>query len=65
MMTCKYGIISDYAGCTYEELLDLRAKVMDDIIAFEEEKTIEDKKGCLNGIESVRINSASEVIEEE
>ena len=48
MMTCKYGIISDYAGCTYEELLDLRAKVMDDIIAFEEEKTIEDKLGINN-----------------
>lgn len=42
MMTCKYGSISDYAGCTYEELLDLRGKVMADIISFEEEKELEE-----------------------
>lgn len=42
MMTCKYGSIDDYLDSTYEELLDVRKDVMADIIAFEEEKEIEE-----------------------
>lgn len=41
MMFCEYGIVEDYKDCTYEELLDLRSRVMEDIIDFEEDRTSE------------------------
>ena len=42
MLFCKYGKAKDYADRTYEELLELRSKVMADIISFEDEKIPED-----------------------
>lgn len=41
-MLCKYGSVNDYKESTYEELLELRSKVMEDIISFEKDK-ISDK----------------------
>ena len=38
-MVCKYGSIGDYIDCSYEELLELRSRVMADVLSFEKDKT--------------------------
>ena len=36
MLRCEYGNIRDYGNCSYEELLELRSRVLSDIESFED-----------------------------